>query len=169
MTACILSGRIVMCIVQDKQKVPCTHMSFAQLDALRRCFPILFAGMQVSIFAVIEEVRVAHICMSVFCMQLAHRLYTWITGKHGRCVAQAGAPTCSGLASVERCNRAGLLWRLPVGAVVSTRCSCREGRCCLFLEGPELHMRCAPSTWTAYVGSTGLSQGFRVLNEEHSS
>ena len=68
-------------------------------------------------------------------------LHTDTHGKHGRCAARAGAPTCLGLASMVRCNRAGLLWRLPVEAVVSTRCTHREGRCCLFLEDPDLHMR----------------------------
>lgn len=119
---------------------------------------ILFAGMDVSSF-VHDPVRVAHICMRALCQQLIHRHYTRSASKHGRCAAQAIAPTCLLMASMSQCNRAGRLWRLSVGAFVCTGCTHSAGRCRPFLEGPDSYVWCAWSIWTPYVGSTMLWQG----------
>jgi hypothetical protein len=107
----------------------CTRTRRAQLERRSRCTAILFAAMDVSSFAVIEEVRVAHMCMRALCQQPIHRHHTRSVSKHGPYGAHAGAPTCLRLASMEQCNRGGLLWRLSVGAVMSTRCTDMAGRC----------------------------------------
>jgi hypothetical protein len=92
-----------MCIVPGKQKVLCTHKFRSQLEQRSRCTAILVAGINVSSFAVIKDVGVAHICMSALCLQQIRRHYTRSVSKHGRCAA------CAGSTYKGQCNPAGLL------------------------------------------------------------